>query len=130
MAKGWMKRAQGDLKNAQHTLTLPDAECPFETVCFHAQQCAEKSLKAVLTLHGVVFKRIHDLKELLRLCDGIEPLSGPLGPVGDLSPYATEARYPEDEEGEEPISRAQAEEAVALARKVYDLIQRKLGAIR
>jgi len=37
-------KAGNDLKNATHTLTL-GAECPTDTVCFHAQQCIEKSIK-------------------------------------------------------------------------------------
>ena len=88
----------------------------------HAQQCAEKSLKAFLTLRGVLFKKIHDLKEILQFCDAIEPLSGELGTIETLSPYAVELRYPEWEE----ISRAQAEEAVALARKVHEAIRKRL----
>ena len=40
----WVAKAENDLRNAEHTLTLQE-ECPFDTVCFHAQQCAEKYLK-------------------------------------------------------------------------------------
>ncbi len=32
-------------------------------VCFHAQQYAEKCLKAVLVSHGAVFRRTHDLED-------------------------------------------------------------------
>lgn len=45
--RAWIKKAEGDLKTAEHTLTLKE-RCPFDTVCFHAQQCAEKYLKALL----------------------------------------------------------------------------------
>ena len=31
---------------------------------FHAQQAAEKALKSVMCLHGVEFRRTHDLEEL------------------------------------------------------------------
>ncbi|PJB41305.1 MAG: hypothetical protein CO105_14025 [Comamonadaceae bacterium CG_4_9_14_3_um_filter_60_33] len=30
--------------------------------CFHAQQAAEKALKAVMCLHGLEFRRTHDLE--------------------------------------------------------------------
>ena len=43
----WVEMAEADLRNAEHTLTLEE-HCPFNTVCFHAQQCAEKYLKAFL----------------------------------------------------------------------------------
>lgn len=38
-----------------------DAEAPLETTLFHAQQVAEKAIKAVLVQHGIVFRRTHDL---------------------------------------------------------------------
>ena len=46
LVRQWLQKASHDLINAEHTLKLPDDECPLDTVCFHAQQCAEKYLKA------------------------------------------------------------------------------------
>ena len=43
----WLEKADDDLRNAEHTLTIFD-DCPFDTVCFHAQQCVEKYLKGWL----------------------------------------------------------------------------------
>ncbi|MEK6409802.1 MAG: HEPN domain-containing protein [Acidobacteriota bacterium] len=37
----WVENAEHDLINAEYTLTL-EKNCPLDTVCFHAQQCAEK----------------------------------------------------------------------------------------
>lgn len=54
----WVEKADHDLRNADHTLTLHDEECPFDTVCFHAQQCAEKYLKGWLVYSNVDFPRI------------------------------------------------------------------------
>ena len=64
-ARQWVTKAEEDLTNAVHTLSLQE-DCPFATVCFHAQQTAEKHLKALLTLHSVPFPKTHDLTELLR----------------------------------------------------------------
>ncbi len=44
-----------------------DAESPVEATLFHAQQTLEKGLKAVLVSRGIVFRRTHDLLELLEL---------------------------------------------------------------
>jgi HEPN domain-containing protein len=126
LALQWMAKAANDLKNAQHTLLLPDPECPLDTVCFHAQQCAEKSLKAFLTLHGVPFEKIHELGQLLELCTMSPGLIRELSRIDGLTPYATEARYP-DEEGQEPISRRKAEQAVALGKQAYEAIQKRLN---
>lgn len=45
-------QAKNDLTNAAHVLKLA-AACPTDTVCFHAQQCVEKYLKALLVLDGI-----------------------------------------------------------------------------
>ncbi|MHB1358075.1 MAG: HEPN domain-containing protein [Rhodocyclaceae bacterium] len=71
-----------------------DAEAPIETTMFHAQQVAEKVIKAVLVQHGVVFRRTHDLIELLDLA-GAHSIEVPV--IRDLllrlGPYAVEFRY-------------------------------------
>jgi HEPN domain-containing protein len=48
------------LKTAAHTLTLRQ-DSPTDTVCFHAQQCVEKHLKALLVLRAIVFPKTHDI---------------------------------------------------------------------
>ena len=35
VARGWVDKAENDLKTAVHTLTITD-DCPTDTVCFHA----------------------------------------------------------------------------------------------
>lgn len=52
-ARDWLARARGDLALARS----PVAEGAFlEDYCFHAQQAAEKALKAVYQHHGLVFR--------------------------------------------------------------------------
>jgi len=71
-----------------------DEESPLEVMLFHAQQALEKSIKAVLVCHGVIFRRTHDLLELAGLADtsGIAlPLARDL--LLRLGPYAVEFRY-------------------------------------
>ena len=43
----WVSRAEEDLTAAEYLLTMGE-QCPFATVCFHAQQVVEKYLKALL----------------------------------------------------------------------------------
>jgi HEPN domain-containing protein len=63
-------------------------------VGFHAQQAVEKSLKAVLSAHGMEFRRTHDLLTLLDLLSdhGLPPPPA-ADWVDNLNPYAVEARY-------------------------------------
>lgn len=79
--------------------------------CFHAQQSAEKALKAVLCLRGIEYRRTHDLEELGgMLADaGLSPLVG-VTDLRRLTPYAVEFRY--DDDPLHLITRAQAAEIV------------------
>jgi HEPN domain-containing protein len=44
-------------------------EVHISVVCFHAQQAVEKSLKALLFVHQIEFRRTHDLLELANLLE-------------------------------------------------------------
>jgi HEPN domain-containing protein len=118
----WVERAEHDLRAAEYTLTLEE-DCPFDTVCFHAQQCAEKYLKALLISREISFPFIHDLTELRALLP--QPERAALADIAleTLNPYIVEGRYPGDWD---PIDRAEAEDAVATARRIRDAIRSRL----
>lgn len=121
VCKDWLLKADNDLANAAHTLTL-GASCPTDTVCFHAQQCVEKYLKALLVLEGIDFPKTHDLGRLLSLMPAeLRPEFSP-EEQERLTEYATSARYP----GWEEISLAEARRAVAVARRVRRTVRRLL----
>jgi HEPN domain-containing protein len=46
----------------------------YRAICFHAQQCAEKYLKARLTEANIPFIKTHDLPSLLSQLAAVEPL--------------------------------------------------------
>ena len=122
VARGWVDKAENDLKTAVHTLTITD-DCPTDTVCFHAQQCVEKYLKALLALRQTPFPRVHSVAALVALLPqgSRPPISG--AEQERLTDYAVVARYP----GEyEPISRPEARRAVAVARRVRREVRRWL----
>jgi len=62
-----MRKAQHDLRAMRSLLDqgLPDI------VCFHAQQAAEKALKALLLRHGILYPHKHDLADLIALLPGM-----------------------------------------------------------
>ena len=115
----WVEKADHDLRNADHIPTLHDEECPFDTVCFHAQQCAEKYLKGWLVYSNVDFPRTHDLVVLLRQAEEVGLRGANLREVQPLNRYTIEARYPGDWE---PIED-EAERAVALARRLRTAVR-------
>jgi HEPN domain-containing protein len=77
----------------------PDTDVADAIVGFHAQQAAEKSIKAVLAARGVSFVKSHALGYLIGLVEEND-IDAPkeLSEVDVLSPWAVEFRY----EGEEP----------------------------
>lgn len=62
---------------------------------FHAQQAAEKYLKAVLAIDQERPERTHDLRALAYQCgQSGHPLPDDLQDVLELSPFAVQERYP------------------------------------
>ena len=123
LAREWLVRSEHDLRVAQYLLTMPDP--PSESVGFHAQQCAEKALKAYLTLHRVSFERRHDLNYLIDLCAPLEPdFEQFRAPADELTPYAVEFRYP-DTLPLVPLEPVRA--AVDAAERIYAFVTDRMG---
>lgn len=62
----WITKAEGDHHTALRELNASE-QPNYDAVCFHAQQCAEKLMKAVLIKRGESPPKIHDLRKLDRL---------------------------------------------------------------
>ena len=87
----WLRMARGDALLAEATIP----EVPLELLCFHAQQAAEKALKAVLLGAGAAFPRTHSVGLLLDLI-AAQGLDAPeeVHRAVRLTVYAVETRYP------------------------------------
>lgn len=93
--RAWLAKADNDALNIQNNLAA--RRVPWDTICFHAQQAAEKCLKAFLAYHGHEPPRTHDLVALLTECASIDPaLTGLEEDCRRLTYYAVTARYPAD----------------------------------
>lgn len=117
-------KAAKDLATADCELC---AEPPFtEDIVFHAQQAAEKSLKAFLSWHNIPFRKTHNLVEIGEACCRIDESLRPLlGRAAPLTEYAWKYRYPGDPQ--EPPSE-EAAGALATAREVFDAALMRLPA--
>jgi HEPN domain-containing protein len=118
----WLAKADNDLTTAAHTLTL-GKDCPTDTVCFHAQQCVEKYIKALLVFRATPFPKTHDIHELRAL---LPPKLRPQleSKVQErLTEYAVLLRYPDA--GRDPPF-AEARKAVAIARRVRSEVRKHL----
>jgi len=105
----WLSNAYADLAIAR--IPLPQGGL-YEHLCFHAQQAAEKSLKAVLLKMGVSFPFTHSLQALIDLLPAGAARSLVPTDVVDLSPYAVTTRYPGESE---PVTEAEYRDALRLA---------------
>ena len=90
----WLRYAEEDLTTAETFLGHPHV--PPRQSCWHAQQAAEKALKAALIFLQIDFQRTHDLN-LLRdmLPKSWKPLKTALPNLDNLNRWAVQARYPE-----------------------------------
>ncbi len=88
-------KAEADYFAVRLLMRQPAARRPGDVVCFHAQQCVEKYLKARLVEAGLMFPKTHDLEVLLNDVSALEPLwSGYLPAVRFLTQFAVAFRYP------------------------------------
>ena len=118
----WLAKAEQDIKAGEALLAV---EPPFlYPACFHAQQAAEKYLKALLTWHQIEFPKTHVIELLLELLKGIDiQTATQLDNAGELTPYGVDIRYP----GDQPDPDLdEAREAVDLARNVRDAVMNRL----
>ena len=87
----WLAFGDEDLRMAQHGFSLSGPP-PYRLIAYHAQQCAEKYLKAYLVFHGIDFPYTHNLSRLLELCVGQAGWGEELREAEELTPYAITAR--------------------------------------
>ena len=117
----WVTKAEGDLRAAVYLLE-PREDQPTEAVCFHAQQCAEKYVKALLVFRSTDFPKTHDLEKLTALLPVALRPRLTIQEQRRFIGYAIAARYP----GSGEIPLAEARRAVALARRLRREIRRVL----
>ncbi|MDP8241142.1 MAG: HEPN domain-containing protein [Candidatus Hatepunaea meridiana] len=92
--KEWIAKAEGDFRTAGRELKTKD-QPNYDAVCFHAQQCIEKLLKAILIHHKVIPPKTHDLAVLNQLLSSVySGWSWTLEELRFLTRAAVEYRYP------------------------------------
>lgn len=108
----WLNRARSDLLLARSE----EEGIYLEDLCFHAQQAAEKAIKALLIRHDVEFPYVHDIAELLTLLERAgHMLPGPIREGARLTRFAVFTRYPGIGA---PITYEEYEEAIKLAEEI------------
>lgn len=118
---GWLQKAEGDLRASEHLLEVSQGD--YFTTAFHAQQAAEKFLKAFLVHHQLAFPKTHDIQQLLEFAAKVDTtLKTELHSAIMLTPFGVEFRYP----GEEAADLETAQQAVHEAKRVKIAILERL----
>jgi HEPN domain-containing protein len=93
-ARRWLHFAEDDLASAR--LHLATALILPNQACYHAQQAAEKALKATLIVRGVIFPKSHDLVALAALLPPADHAIINQVDLPVLTAWVVAARYPTD----------------------------------
>ena len=113
LTREWVEKAEADLATAARELRVRKSP-NYDAVCFHAQQGAEKYLKAVLHAHAIAFARTHNLAALLDRALALEPAWEMMRTdLQGLTAMAVGFRYPGP-----AADKAVARHALAVARTV------------
>lgn len=108
----WIAKAEGDFAMMERE-GRARKQRNYDGICFHAQQCAEKYIKARLTEADIEFKKTHDLMALLDYTVLIEPLWESFRrDLAYVSDFAVAFRYPG-----ESATRDQAKDAIRRCRR-------------
>lgn len=112
----WIKKAEGDYLVAKREFKATPPV--YEAVCFHAQQCIEKYMKAVLQENNIEFERTHDLGSLLERCQNFVPeLNKFEVELLEITSFAVEVRYPGMK-----VTRTEGKKSISIMNKVRSII--------
>jgi len=118
----WVRKAARDFATARRELQALE-EPNYDAVCFHAQQCIEKLMKALLIHLGVAPTKTHDLAYLDQLLTQAYPdWFWPLEDLRFLTRAAVAFRYPGESAEREEAAQA-FEIASRLREKLLSLLQ-------
>jgi len=118
----WVGKAEGDYTTARREVEVKDSP-NYDAACFHAQQCIEKLMKALLISLGEVPPRTHDLIALGKL---VAPLCKDWSSTAEdlrfLTRASVEFRYPG-----ESAEKQDAQQALEIATRLRSKLRNLLG---
>lgn len=126
-ANRWLQFADDDLR----AIDLLISNDLFAPACFHAQQVAEKCLKAIIALSSLPIPKIHSLLELYEVCKFNGQSLGSLEKaIQTLNRFYILVRYPDAFPGslqDGLPNKADALEARDYAKDVFEFAKQKIG---
>jgi HEPN domain-containing protein len=117
LTKEWISKAEDDFVVAEREYIFKKPI--YDVVCFHAQQCVEKYMKAMLQENDIEFEKIHDLDLLLEKCKKFIPwLEDYKKELIELSSFAVEIRYPGIK-----ATKEEAVSSISIMRKIREIVR-------
>ena len=114
----WLRFANMDLDTANHLFNTMYPK-PYEIICYHCQQSAEKFLKALYVQNQKEVSKIHDLVVLAKsLSDHYSSISDILRECAILTPTGVRIRYPQ----EMPLEEEDVKLALSYAEKIKNRV--------
>ena len=117
----WLKKAEDDLAAGK---AIIDMSAPAWTACFHAQQSAEKSLKAAQIFFLKDLQKEHDLEILLNSLKSYLNTETIRQEAVQLTDYYVATRYPGVKESE--LTLQDASEAMKRAENILNFIKQQI----
>ncbi|MCL2195241.1 MAG: HEPN domain-containing protein [Oscillospiraceae bacterium] len=119
----WLAKANGDLLAAQRLFEDYHPK-QLDISCYHCQQAIEKALKGYLLFAGCEPPHTHNLGLLCQLCsDYDQEFEQFYQKCNNISPYATQTRYPNNHEHTEEETHA----ALQAAQCIVDHCTKKIS---
>ncbi|KAF0132897.1 MAG: HEPN domain-containing protein [Candidatus Saganbacteria bacterium] len=117
--KKWLEKAKNDYDFSSSI--LPESTF-YAQICFFFQQSAEKYLKAFIVKNDLAFKKIHDLIELLKICQAHQPsFSGLFEDCRTLNVFYIDTRYPVHWPSN--INKEEALKALSASKKIKEFVE-------
>ena len=118
LTQEWVDKAEEDW-NAAQTLYRARKHPSYNAACFHAQQCAEKYLKARLQEANIAFGKTHNLVTLHGLVLPVEPSwNVMLADLKFLNSFSVDVRYPG-----KTAPKSDAKDAIKSCRSIRNLVR-------
>lgn len=131
--KAWLTFAQSDYDSAMYLKEAPIHPKPFNIICYHFQQAAEKAAKALIVyykspggmakVHDVDFQ-LNQIKNILKNDKGITVSEELLEMASDISIYASEPRYP----NELPVDETDVLKAEKYSKAIMEWVKAAINA--
>jgi len=127
-AQRWIKSAEDSLRQAKSNLQGNE----YDLACFLAEQTCQKALKAVRYFDGARFIATHSIAVLIKkVTEKYPEFSAMISRGAKLDQYYLSSRYPdavaEPATPSEIFLQEQAEEAIEIAQKIFELCNSKIS---